>query len=124
MNDDFFEAIRNGAQLETACYAYGVNIQTLYRLMERGMHEERRIDGGRLKVKKSEEPALNVWTKVTQAQAQAKLKIQMSLHREIQEDWRGALGWLERTDFNNFGKMEDRVKISEIEKKMKELNNG
>lgn len=123
MNDDFFEALRNGAEIETACYAFGVNIQNLYMLMERGMHEERRTDGGRLKVKKSEEPALNVWKKVSQAQAQAKLKIQTSLHREIQEDWRGMSFWLERRDFDHFGKVEDRIKVSEIEKKMKELGN-
>lgn len=125
INDDFFDALKSGADLETACYAFGVPIQNLYLLMERGMHEDNRLgQNPRLKPKKSEEPALNVWRKISQAQAQAKLRVQTALHREIQQDWRGALGWLERRDFNNFGKVEERVKIAEIEKKMKELGNG
>lgn len=120
MNDDFFDSLRNGADLETACYAHGVSIQALYRLLERGMHEERRLgEDSRRKPKKTEEASLTVWKKVSQAQAQAKMRVQKSFHSQSLEDWRGALSWLERRDFTNFGKIEERIKVDELEKKNK-----
>lgn len=121
----FIEDIMQGVDIESSAMIHGISISELYRLMEVGQAEERRISSNpKLKVLKKNEYALRVWKNVNRAIAISKAEMQKSIYREAKEDWRGAMGWLERRDFNNFGKTEERIKLSQVEKSIKQLESG
>lgn len=90
------DAIRGGADINTASQLAGINYRTVYRWVERGQRENERIEQG-LEPLADETEFLVLWQSMRKARAEAITRNVALIQKAAQQgDWRAAAWWLER----------------------------
>mgnify|MGYP006268620909 CR=1 FL=1 len=119
-------AIQNGNFIETACSFAGLAPSTIYRWIERGNAEKKRIEQG-LPANDAETQYLDLCEAVEKARAIAVMRnVQIIQQAANSGTWQAAAWYLERTQPNQFGRrlqaeVQTTVSVQDLEQKMLEL---
>jgi hypothetical protein len=90
------DAIRGGADLQTAAHFAGFNVQTVYRWLELGQRENERLDRGE-NPDDSASAYLELWLQLRKARADAVMRNVAQIQKAAnQGEWKAAAWWLER----------------------------
>lgn len=91
------DALRGGADINTASQFAGLNYQTVYRWVERGQRENERLDEG-LPADPDEAECLSLWQAMRKARAEAVVRNMAQVQKAAsQGEWRAAAWFLERS---------------------------
>lgn len=91
------DALKGGADINTASQFAGLNYATVYRWVERGQRENERIEEG-LPADPSEAEFLELWQAMRKARAEAVVRNVAQVQKAAaQGEWRAAAWWLERS---------------------------
>lgn len=91
------DALRGGADVNTASQFAGLNYGTVYRWVERGQRENERLEYG-YDPRPDEAPFLNLWQAMRKARAEAVVRNVAQIQKAAnQGEWKAAAWWLERT---------------------------
>lgn len=94
--DKLMLAIRSGTDLETSCQYAGLQVQDVYRDLERGKSEAESISNGNDK-KKSESAYLDLWEGLKTARADSIVRNIAAVQNAASGGaWQAAAWWLER----------------------------
>lgn len=95
-----------GGYIEDACEAVGIQPRTYYNWLQRGRDEEDRINAG-LKPEKNEEPFLQFFQAVRQAQAEGVISHLMNIdHHAKNGSWQASAWILERKQPRKWGRFD------------------
>lgn len=91
------DALRGGADINTAAQFAGLNYGTVFRWVERGQHENERREAG-FPPREEESPYLDLWQAMRKARAEAVVRNVAQIQKAAnQGEWKAAAWWLERT---------------------------
>lgn len=90
------DAMRGGADLQTACHYAGLSLPTVYRWLEAGKREAERIDADEAP-DDLQAPYLELWLEIRKARADAVMRNVAQIQKAAnQGEWKAAAWWLER----------------------------
>jgi hypothetical protein len=91
------DALKGGADINTASQFAGLNYSTVFMWIERGQRENQRIEAG-LGSNEEETEFLDLWQRMRKARAEAIVRNITQVQKAGQQgDWKAAAWWLERT---------------------------
>jgi hypothetical protein len=97
------DALRGGADLQTASHFAGLNVQTVYRWLELGQRENERLERGE-PADASASAFLELWLQMRKARADAVMRNVAQIQKAAnQGEWKAAAWWLERQLPDSFG---------------------
>lgn len=95
------DALRGGADLQTAANFAGLSVQTVYRWLELGQRENERVERGE---QPTELECLELWLEMRKARADAVMRNVAQIQKAAnQGEWKAAAWWLERQLPDTFG---------------------
>lgn len=91
------DALRGGADINTAAQYAGLNYATVFRWIERGQRENERLEYG-YDPRPEEADFLSLWQAMRKARAEAVVRNVAQIQKAAnQGEWKAAAWWLERT---------------------------
>lgn len=91
------DALRGGADINTAAQFAGLNYVTVFRWIERGQRENERLEYG-YDPRPEEAEFLELWQAMRKARAEAVVRNVAQIQKAAnQGEWKAAAWWLERT---------------------------
>ena len=91
------DALRGGADINTAAQYAGLNYATVFRWIERGQRENERLEYG-YDPRPEEAEFLSLWQTMRKARAEAVVRNVAQIQKAAnQGEWKAAAWWLERT---------------------------